>query len=116
MSLVEPYHLAGLGMSGDRLADLASPQTITIFPFKLDTDATTTRLHLRFVGGLKDILPGKVQSATVVANIQYLFPHESFSNLRINTGKDLPAVSDRCFPTSLSRFYAVKPYLRWPSA
>src|SRR5262245_50015761 len=116
MRLIEPDHLASPRVPGDGLTDLARPQTVSAFPLEFDSGSQTERLNFRSACGLKHVLPGEVQSAAVVANIEDFLPHEPLANSRVDARENVPAVGYRRLPTRFGGIHAMKPNLHRPGA
>src|SRR2546421_11403180 len=115
MRLVEPHHLVRLRMPGNGLTYLARSQMMAVLPLKLNTGAPTVFFYYRLARGLKDSLPGKVESFAVVSDIPHLLLHEALSNLWVDTFKDVTTIGNWCFSSLLDRGHTEKPNFHGPA-
>src|SRR5215213_11367103 len=101
-------------MHRDRLTNLARTQTIAVFPLELCMHSAAILFDLRSVFGLKSILPGQVNSLSVVTRVHHLLTHEPFFDRRIQAFKDFAIVSNRGRASLSGCLHTMKPDLRRP--
>src|SRR6266540_5010304 len=113
MRLIKPNHFAGR-LRCDRLADLTGSQPIVGQPFNLNSGRGAVVLNLRSVVGLKDLLPGKIESTAIVAHVHHALAREPFAHFARDALIDAATVRDWCFTADTRAHAAEEPDLHRP--
>src|SRR5690242_13767431 len=95
LRLIEPDHLAGLGMLARRRTNAARPQPVAVFPFAGHSRSAARSLDLGFTRRPKNILPVQPQTVAVVAYVHELLFHELFAEGGIEHFKHFAAIGHR---------------------
>src|SRR4051794_4236281 len=96
------------------LSHLPRPQSIVVFPLKLDPSSTTTRLNFFFARGPENRLPGKSETIAEVTHVHHELISKTLPDFRRQKLEDLAAVGNRSLAALLRRQLTAEPHLHGP--
>src|SRR5262245_56071309 len=116
MRLIEPDLVSGPRASGDGLTDLPRSQAVVPKPFKNDSCFAAVTFDFSFARRSENLLPGKVESFSIIADISHPFFRELLAKTWRDPPQDVTAVSYWSLPSALCVSNAVEPDLQRPGA